>query len=105
MKKALTIATFLTAIAMPAFAQSADADLGTGNIAPLAATNQGVASAYAQAPDTYETGYTRSSMNRSVRTRKHEGTNMGAKPGTTGMDNTSVPGASVDKDDTTPKSR
>jgi hypothetical protein len=110
MKKALTIATFLTVIAMPAFAtptfaQSVDADLGTGNIVPPAATNQGGASAYAQAPDTYETGYSRSSMNRSGRTRKHGEKNMDAKPGTTDTDNTSVPGASVDKDDTTPKSR
>jgi hypothetical protein len=56
MKKALTTATFLTFIAMPAFAQSVDPDVGTGNIAPLAATNQGGASAYAQAPDRYETG-------------------------------------------------
>lgn len=103
MKKALITAIFLTFIAMPAFAQSADADLGTGNIAPLAATNQGGASAYAQAPDTYETGYTRSSMNRSGHTRKHGGKNMEARPGN--ADNTSVPGASVDKDDTTPKSR
>jgi hypothetical protein len=92
MKKALTIATILTVITMPAFAQSADADLGTGNIVPLAATNQGGASAYAQAPDTYETGYTSSLMNRSGHMRTH-------------ADNTSVPGASVDKDDTTPKSR
>ena len=37
--------------------------------------------------------------------RKHEGKTVGAKPSTTDLDNTSVPGASVDKDDTTPKSR
>jgi hypothetical protein len=104
MKKALTTATFLTVIAMPAFAQSSDADFGTGNIAPLATNDQGGASAYAQAP-AYATGYTRSSMNRSGHTRKHEGKNMGAKLETTGADNTSVPDASVDKDDTIPKSR
>jgi hypothetical protein len=56
MKKALTTATFLTFIAMPAFAQSVDPDVGTGNIVPLAATNQGGARAYAQAPYRYETG-------------------------------------------------
>ena len=37
--------------------------------------------------------------------RKHEGKTVGAKPSSPNMDNTSVPGASVDKDDTTPKSR
>ena len=52
MKKALTIATFLTFIAMPAFAQSFDPDVGTGNIVPPVA-NQGGASAYAHAPDNF----------------------------------------------------
>jgi hypothetical protein len=51
---------------MPAFAQSFDPDLGTGNIAPLAATNQGGASAYAQAPDAYETRYTRAQTSRNI---------------------------------------
>lgn len=37
--------------------------------------------------------------------RKHEGKTVGAKPSTPDTDNTSVPGASVDKDDTTPKAR
>jgi len=37
--------------------------------------------------------------------RKHEGKTVGAKPSTADTDNTSVPGASVDKDDTTPKAR
>jgi hypothetical protein len=37
--------------------------------------------------------------------RKHEGKTVGAKPSSPDRDNTSVPGASVDKDDTTPKSR
>src|SRR5262249_29407131 len=56
MKKALTTATFLTFIAMPAFAQSVDPDVGTGNIAPLDARNQGAESAYANARERYETG-------------------------------------------------
>jgi len=34
MKKVLTIAAFLSSIALPAFAQSYDPDLGTGNIVP-----------------------------------------------------------------------
>jgi hypothetical protein len=37
--------------------------------------------------------------------RKHERKTVGAKPSSTDTDNTSVPGASVDKDDTSPKSR
>jgi hypothetical protein len=64
--KALTTATVLIVIATPAFAQSADPDLGTGNIAPLAATNQGGASVYAQAPNAYEPGYTRAQASRRI---------------------------------------
>jgi hypothetical protein len=37
--------------------------------------------------------------------RKHERKTVGAKPSSPDTDNTSVPGASVDKDDTTPKSK
>ena len=37
--------------------------------------------------------------------RKHEGKTVSARPSTPDSDNTSVPGASVDKDDTTPKSK
>ena len=44
------------------------------------------------------------SSKKSVHARKHEGKTMGAKPATPDSDNTSVPGASFDKDDT-PKSR
>ena len=46
----------------------------------------------------------RSSM-KSPHAQTHERKTVGAKPSTTHSDNTSVPGASVDKDDTTPKSR
>ena len=42
---------------------------------------------------------------KSSHAQKHEGKTVGAKPSTPNSDNTSVPGASVDKDDTTPKSR
>jgi len=66
MMKTVTTATFLIAVAMPAFAQSADPDLGTGNIAPLAATNQGGASAYAQAPSAYENGYAPAQASRRI---------------------------------------
>jgi len=37
MKKVITVAAFLSGIALPAFAQSYDSDLGTGNIVPLVA--------------------------------------------------------------------
>jgi hypothetical protein len=66
MMKTVTTATFLIVIAMPAFAQSADPDLGTGNIAPLAATNQGGASAYAKAPNAYETEYSPAQASRRI---------------------------------------
>jgi hypothetical protein len=45
------------------------------------------------------------SAKKSAHARKHEGKTVGAKPATPDSDNTSVPGASFDKDDTTPKSR
>ena len=66
MTKAVTTATFLIVIATPAFAQSADPDLGTGNIAPLAATNQGGASAYAQARNSYATVYAPAQTSRRI---------------------------------------
>jgi len=37
--------------------------------------------------------------------RKHEGKTVGAKPSTPDTDNTSVPGASINKDDTVPGSK
>jgi len=37
--------------------------------------------------------------------RKHEGKTVGAKPSTPDTDNTSVPGSSINKDDTIPNSR
>jgi hypothetical protein len=46
MKKTLAIATLLSLMAVPSFAQSFDPDVGSGNIVP----NQGGANAYAQAP-------------------------------------------------------
>jgi len=91
MKKVLAIAAFLSSIALPAFAQSYDPDLGTGNIVPPIA-NIGSASAYAQAPANYERGY----VGRTSR-RVHHRT---FRP--IDRDNTSVPGQSLDKDDTTP---
>ena len=92
MKKVLTLATFASIITLPAFAQSFDPDLGTGNVPPVA--NIGAASTYAQAPIMYERDY--------VRDRRAYRSQM---PRSIDRDNTSVPGQGVDKDDTTPKSR
>jgi hypothetical protein len=54
MKKIFIVASLLTAIATPAFAQSFDPDMGTGNNVPFAYASQAVAkkghSAFAQAP-------------------------------------------------------
>ena len=93
MKKILILATFASVIGLPAFAQSFDPDLGTGNTVPLVA-NMGAASAYAQAPANYQRGYV-----------QHRHTYRFRTPRTIDRDNTSVPGQGVDKDDTTPKSR
>ena len=93
MKKVLTLAAFASVIALPAFAQSFDPDLGTGNLVPPVA-NMGAASMYAQAPADYEKGYVRH------RRAYRFGTSRAID-----CDNTSVPGQGVDKDDTTPKSR
>ncbi len=93
MKKVLTLATFASVIALPAFGQSFDPDLGTGNIVPSVAS-MGATSAYAQAPANYERGYVR---------RRHA--YRLESPRAIDRDNTSVPGQGVDKDDTTPKSR
>jgi len=93
MKKILTLAAFASVIALPAFAQSFDPDLGSGNVvSPVA--NMGAAGTYAQAPANYERGYVRH------RQAYRFGTSR-----TIDRDNTSVPGQGVDKDDTTPKSR
>lgn len=92
--KALILATLIASvIAMSAHAQSVDPDLGTGNVLPPVA-NEGVESAYAQAPAIYERGYVR-----------HQRAHRSGTPHSTDRDNTSVPGQGVDKDDTTPKSR
>ena len=93
MKKILILAAFASIIALPAFAQSFDPDLGSGNVVPPVA-NMGAAGTYAQAPTNYERGYVQ---------RRHAyrfGTSRAID-----RDNTSVPGQGVDKDDTTPKSR
>jgi hypothetical protein len=93
MKKLLTLSAFASVIALPAFAQSFDPDFGTGNLVPPVA-NLGAASAYAQAPANYESGYV----------RHHHAYRFGTSRAID-RDNTSVPGQGVDKDDTTPKSR
>ena len=91
MMKILTLAAAAGVIALPAFAQSFDPDIGT--IVPPVA-NMGAASTYAQAPANYERGYVR------YRDAYRFGTSRAID-----RDNTSVPGLGVDKDDTTPKSR
>jgi len=93
MKKVLILATFASVIALPAFGQSFDPDLGTGNVVPPVA-GMGAAGAYAQAPAIYERGYVR-----------HHRAYRSQTPRSIDRDNTSVPGQGVDKDDTTPKSR
>jgi hypothetical protein len=80
MKKTLTIATFLTFIAMPAFAQAFDPDVGTGNIVPPPVTNQNGASAYGQARDAYETGYTRAQTSREIHHPAHRSRRTGNRP-------------------------
>jgi len=90
MKKVLAITAFLSSISLPAFAQSHDSDLGTGNLVPPVAQTDS-AKAYAQGP-AYERGY----VGRTSR-RVHQRTDR-----LIDRDNTSVPGQSVDKDDTTP---
>ena len=90
MKKALTVAALATMISLPAFAQSFDPDAGTGNVAPSVAYGSS-AGAYAQEPGIYERGHVREPMSR--------GTQRYTSPD---RDNTSVPGQSVNKDDTVP---
>ena len=58
MRKLLSLATLASVIALPAFAQSFDPDVGTGNLVPPVA-NMGAAGAYAQAPAIYDRGYVR----------------------------------------------
>ena len=94
MKKILILATFASIIGLPAFAQSFDPDLGSGNVAPPVANNMGAASAYAKAPAYYERGYVR-----------HRRAHPFGTPRATDRDNTSVPGQGVDKDDVTPMAR
>ena len=94
MKKILVLATFASIIGLPAFAQSFDPDLGSGNVAPPVANNMGAASAYAQKPAYNERGYVR-----------HRRAHPFGMPRATDRDNTSVPGQGVDKDDITPMAR
>jgi hypothetical protein len=93
MKKILILATFASVIGLPAFAQSFDPDVGTGNIAPPVAS-MGAPSAYAQAPAFYEREYVR-----------HRRAHQFGTPRAIDRDNTSVPGQGVDKDDTIPQAR
>ena len=93
MKKILILATIASVIGLPAFAQSFDPDLGTGNVAPPVA-NMGAPSAYAQAPAHYERGHVR-----------HRRAHQFETPRAIDRDNTSVPGQGVDKDDTIPQAR
>jgi hypothetical protein len=93
MKKLLILATFASVVGLPAFAQSFDPDLGTGNVAPPLAS-MGAAGAYARAPADYERGYVR-----------HRDAHRFETPRAIDRDNTSVPGQGVDKDDTIPESR
>jgi hypothetical protein len=92
MKKALSLATLVSVIALPAFAQSFDPDR-TGNLVPPVA-HMGAEGAYAQAPAIYERGYVR-----------HRHAYRSVTPRAIDRDNTSVPGQSFYKDDTTPRSR
>ena len=96
MKKVLILATFASVIGLPAFAQSFDPDVGTGNVAPPVA-GMGAPGAYAQAPVDYERGergYVR-----------HRRAHQSGTPRAIDRDNTSVPGQGVDKDDTIPQAR
>jgi len=103
MKKTLILATFASIIALPAFAQSFDPDVGTGNVVPPVmgapgayaavppVANMGATGAYAQAPADYERDYVR-----------HRRAHRFGTPRGMDRDNTSVPGQGVDKDDTVP---
>jgi hypothetical protein len=80
MRKTLITAAALTVIAMPAFAQSFDPDVGTGNILPFV-NNQGGAGAYAQVPD-YEARYSRAQTVRRAQSgrRMHQPTHRSGSP-------------------------
>ena len=81
MRKTLITAAVLTVIAMPAFAQSFDPDVGTGNILPFVNNNQGGAGAYAQAPD-YEARYSRAQTVRRAQSghQMHQPTHRSGSP-------------------------
>jgi hypothetical protein len=69
MRTILITAAALTVMAMPAFAQAFDPDVGTGNIVPFV-SNQGGASPYAQAPD-YEARHSRAQAVRRMHQPTH----------------------------------
>ena len=94
MKKILFLATLASVIGLPAFAQSFDPDVGTGNVVPSVA-DMGAPGAYAQAPADYERGYV----------RHHHRAYRSGTPRAMDRDNTSVPGQGIDKDDTIPEAR
>src|SRR5262245_14989173 len=102
MKKILILATFASVIGLPAFAQSFDPDVGTGNIAPPVAS-MGPPSAYAQAPAFYEREQAPAFYEREY--VRHRRAHRSGMPRAIDRDNTSVPGQGVDKDDTIPQAR
>ena len=80
MKSVLTTAAVLVLIATPVLAQSFDPDVGTGNITPPPVASQNGASAYGQAPDTYETGYTRAQASREIHHTAHRSRRTAKSP-------------------------
>ena len=93
MKKILSLATLASVVALPAFAQSFDPDLGTGNlVSPVANIERGGLVLHRRPP------YTKENMSR------HRRAYRSVKPRAIDRDNTSVPGQSVNKVDTTPRS-
>ena len=80
MKSVLSAATVLIFIATPALSQAFDPDVGTGNIVPPPVTNQNGASAYGQALDAYETGYTRAQASREIHHSAHRSRRTANRP-------------------------
>ena len=93
MRKLLSLATLASVIALPAFAQSFDPDVGTGNLVPLLPTWARRTRMHRHPPYT-DRGYVR-----------HRHGYRSVTPRAIDRDNTSVPGQSFYKDDTTPRSR
>jgi hypothetical protein len=80
MRSVLTTAAVLIFIATPVLAQSFDPDVGTGNIIPNPIASQNGASAYGQALDTSETGYTRAQASREIDHRAHRSRRTAKSP-------------------------